>query len=359
MRHLHLILVGVAIPLLLTATVFIAPSRGGIIGNQVNDATKLQEVSPLTSSTSGLIPSAEAAPSYNHVITLGTAQLDNGQVAYKMVSHTKTPHGGGATIDLTSNYSSDPSIPGPTIVLTEGDTVDLTIENNLGTGIVGVHVHGVHYDINSDGTLEHINHLADQGATPGSPFTVHWSAGPGTVGTWPYHDHTFGGLNGAENKGLFGTVIVNPAGGQVKTIIGNSVQNVAVSSIKKDFVLYLGDDAFWGMEINSATGKQTPLWVNPTLKAKTGDYVRFHLIALGTDLHTFQMSKYQWLDPGTSNKINKVDIGPLENHQFTIQTKTGTAQYFDQNTSNNLMGMAGTFVGSTSGGVSIPGPSPL
>jgi FtsP/CotA-like multicopper oxidase with cupredoxin domain len=339
-------LLGLAIPLILTATIFAVPSGTGTMAS-------LESFIPTISRT------AQATEHNTHTIHMTAEELPNGQLAYKMLGHTVSGESG--TVNLTSKYSEDASIPGPTIVINEGDEVSLTIHNSITSRpdqLVSVHVHGVHYEITSDGTLAHINMVGDQGAYPSGSFTYHWIAGPGTAGTWPYHDHTFGGINGAENKGLFGTLIVNPASSTVKAVQGNAIQDVSISQIKKDFVLYLGDDAFWGMEIDE-NGNQTPLWVNPTLKAKNDDYVRFHLIALGTDMHKFQMSQYQWVDPGTTSKINMVDIGPLENHQFTVKTKNGTAQYIDQNESNKLMGMRGTFVGSAAGGTSIPGPSPI
>lgn len=349
--RLRLMLLALAIPLILTATIFAVPSSKGSMAS-------------LDSFISTMSNNAEALPANKHLITMSAENLPNGQLAYKMVSHEVYDSADVFVQDRTSFYSEDPSVPGPTIIIEEGDEVSITLENNLDVpssqlhDLVSLHVHGVHYDINSDGTLMHINQVGDQGAAPGESREFHWIAGPGTAGTWPYHDHTFGGVNGAEHKGLFGTLIVNPDGGIVKAVQGDTIEDVSVSDIKKDFVLYLGDDAFWGMEIDE-NGQQTPLWVNPTLKAKTDDYVRFHLIALGTDFHHFQMSKYQWVDPGTTSKINMQDIGPLENHQFTVKTKTGNAQFTDQNQSNKLMGMRGTFVGSAAGGTSIPGPSPI
>jgi FtsP/CotA-like multicopper oxidase with cupredoxin domain len=307
---------------------------------------------------------AEASEHPIHEIILSANALGNGQYAYKMESHELTNEEG--VTDLTDNYSDKPSIPGPIIVVDEGDEIRLTLENNipenesLPSEIVSLHVHGVHYDINSDGTLASVNGQVDQGAAPGGDYDFVWIAGPGTAGSWPYHDHTYIDTNGAEHKGLFGMILVNPESNEVEVIKGNIPQTVEIKHIKKEFVLYLGDDAFWGMEIeNDNDGEQTPLWVNPTLNVKQNDYVRFHLIALGTDIHEFQMTEYEWLYPGTSDKINKVDIGPLENHQFTVKAKKGTAQYFDNNESNKLMGMEGTIVGSPTGGTSIPGESPI
>lgn len=333
MRHLFVYL-GLALPVVLVAAILtIAPVAGRIAGNT----------------------SAEAATSKTHTIVLVAESLDNGLLAYRMQSHEID--NGEDIDDVTERYSSDASIPGPTIVIDEGDEVDLTIENNLGGGIVSVHVHGVHYEITSDGTLEHINMIGDQGAEDGGSFSYHWVAGPGTAGTWPYHDHTFLSINGAENKGLFGTLIVNPASGKLAAVDKNA-KTINVDDLDKQFVLYVNDDAFWGMEIDE-DGNQTPLWTNPTLGAKTGDYVRFHLIALGTDtVHEFVLENHEWLDPGTKNLISSKEIGPLENHVFTVRANEGDSAYSDENLSNKLMGMAGVFEVTNSGADSVPSPVP-
>lgn len=279
-----------------------------------------------------------------HTITLTAEEtayddgLGNKLLAYKMVEHKVNG------VDITSRYSSAATIPGPTIFLTEGDIAHLTIENNIPgahdnpphVGIssqVSIHVHGVHYQIDSDGTLKVINQVADEGAGVGPddgdvlvyPYT--WNVAPGTAGTWAYHDHNYMTHNGAEQKGLFGAIIVNPAG---------------APQYDKEYLLYVTDDAFWGMEIDGARKAQTKHGVNPTLSAERGDNVRFHLISLGTDIHEFTLDGYRWADPGTSNMINRVAIGPLEKHVFEVIAKH-SAKYKDKNFTNNLMGMQGQF----------------
>jgi FtsP/CotA-like multicopper oxidase with cupredoxin domain len=284
----------------------------------------------------------------HHRIEMIAEEIRDGLLAYRMVEHQVD----GANI--TSRYSKEPTIPGPTIVLSEGDTVRLTIRNGVTVSPdqqISVHVHGVHYTILSDGTLKIINRIEDEGAYPdhgGRFYTYLWDVAPGTAGTWPYHDHNFETHNGSEDRGLFGTVVVNPASGSVTASNGSSISSIPVSSIKKDYVLYLADDAFWGMEIDGTSKKQTPLGTNPLLTAKGGDNVRFHLIAMGTYLNRFRLEGYQWVDPGTATLINAKDIGPLENHAFTIKA-LGSANYINANYSRNLMGMKGTFLVNGSG----------
>ena len=268
--------------------------------------------------------------------------LGNKLLAYKMLNHTVDGS------DITSQYSDLATIPGPTLFLTEGDTVKLTIENKISDGFdsiteedlhrgkisnqVSVHVHGVHYEIVSDGTLKVINQLDDQGAGVG-PFstyqyyTYEWDVAPGTAGTWPYHDHNYETHNGAEHKGLYGAIIVDPIG---------------ALQYAKEYVLYLTDDSFWGMEIDGVTKVQSKHGSNPSLSAARGSDVRFHVIPLGTDLHKFVLDDYRWNDPGTTNLINNVVIGPLEKHVFTVRARHG-AFYRDKNFTNDLMGVRGLF----------------
>ncbi|PSJ18267.1 multicopper oxidase domain-containing protein [Nitrosomonas supralitoralis] len=276
-----------------------------------------------------------------HIIQLTAEETQddgfgNKLLAYKMINHKVDG------VDITSRYSPEATIPGPTIELTEGDTVKISIANAIpGNNIfvpgiskqVSIHVHGVHYDILSDGTLKVINKNLDEGAGAGFEETYvvyeyQWNVAPGTAGTWPYHDHNFETHNGSEHKGLFGAIIVNPIG---------------VPSHDKEYVLYLGDDAFWGMEINGTSKTQSKHGANPTFAATKNSNVRFHLIALGTDIHTFKLNGYKWIDPGTTNFINQIAIGPLEKHVFSVIAKN-SAHYKDDNFSNKLLGMRGKFL---------------
>jgi len=117
-------------------------------------------------------------------------------------------------VDVTERYGVPPqaSIPGPIIVINEGDEVFLTIKNKIGGSCAGVHVHGVHYDIKSDGTRYGTNKVSNQcstGINQGQTYTYHWKATKGSAGTWPYHDHSLFNAHGAEDLGLFGAIIVN------------------------------------------------------------------------------------------------------------------------------------------------------
>ena len=302
-----------------------------------------------------------------HEIKMAAVELPDGHTAYKMLEY-KIIDKENQTKDITSRYSDLPTIPGPTLIMTEGDKARLTLVNEIGRGAVSLHTHGVHYTITSDGSLKMSNKVSDQGATPSESYTYVWTAAEGTRGSWPWHDHTFGkgssgmNINGVETNGLFSTVIVNPANGKVDALVNGIPKEVNVEDIKKDFVLFVTDDAFWGVEIDN-NNKHTPLWVNPTLVASKNDLVRFHIQSVGTDFHHFVIDGYEWLKPGTHETTNVENIGPLENHVFTISANNNTS-YYDKMPTHLLSGMKGKFqvieddTAAATSTSSIPGPSP-
>ncbi len=285
-----------------------------------------------------------------HTIQMEAKRLPDGYLAYRMMSHCIKEHGSpnDCDEDVTNRYSSEATMPGPTIVVTEEDEIDIELIYAFDPEFedpskkhVSLHVHGVHYDILSDGTLKYINMVEDESAIPTQSYKYHWDAAVGTAGSWAYHDHNFRTHNGAEDRGLYGALIVNPISGVVDAIKNYKRKSVEVDDITKDFVLYVLDDTFMGMEIDNTNNHyQTPLFDNPTFSAQKNSLVRFHLIALGTNPHKFRLRRYEWIDPDTGKLIDVKRIGSLEKHVFTIQANR-TARYLDNTFSSKLLGIQG------------------
>jgi FtsP/CotA-like multicopper oxidase with cupredoxin domain len=293
------------------------------------------------------VQAAGTATGELHKIELVAEKLGGGYFAYRMKKHLVSGMNGSNEQNITSRYPDFATIPGPTIIINEGDEVDLTLIHQFdpdapGEDQVSVHVHGVHYDILSDGTLKYINMVKDESAVPALVYEYKWHAAAGTAGTWPYHDHNMINHNGAEDKGLYGALIVNKKSGSVDINLQGQRKAAPLSSIQKDYVLYMLDDTFAGTEIDSITGQQTYLGANPAFTAQQGTNVRFHVIALGTNLHTFKLAGYGWIDPGTNAIIGEKAMGPLEKHVFTVQAGISSV-YKDTAFSSNLLGMKGNF----------------
>ena len=142
----------------------------------------------MTQNSDSLIPEAEAKKSgAEHTIQMEAVKMPDGMYAYRMVDYELTSEDNKKNKDddkknksKTRNlvdegvYSTDPQIPGPTLVFSEGDKVNVTLtnsacENDFVTGgvgasensRVGIHVHGVHYDISDDATYKRMNMSED------------------------------------------------------------------------------------------------------------------------------------------------------------------------------------------------------
>jgi YVTN family beta-propeller protein len=253
--------------------------------------------------------SALAAGAANEV-TLEAEVLPNGQYAYSMVSHTVD--GEPADID----YSEIATIPGPTIVINEGESLEITVTDSLPGIDTDVEVEG--FDSNSAET-----------------------------GTYVYR-----GEEGAL-VGLFGAIIVNDEDGSVESYVDGGtgeITSVSASELDREFVLFMVGSTFWGQEI--IEGAQTPLWTNPTLHSDHLDKVRFHILSIGHG-HTFHLHAHRWVDPGTSAIIDtKLMEEPSDTHVFTVEAGSdvgpGHWQYHCHVFAHMEAGMHGIFhVGST------------
>lgn len=300
-----------------------------------------------------------------HFITLGTeyVSIDSDiNLAYKMISHQIEDNLTHVTTDVTWQYSKEATIPGPIIQINQWDTISITLENGLDDGCVSLHTHGLSYSIGSDGTLETINGFSDECATIKKSYSYVWWANADTTGTWAYHDHTycnsliqenvstcerFRGVNGAEEMGLYGAIIVN--GKSMERIYDDKIINIPTEDIAMDYILYMDSNAqFHGTSINHETNIQTNLGINPTLDAKEGDQVRFSIIGIGNSWHTFHLHSNKWLEPGTTKAIDTRSIGPLETHSFLVTAGgydggKGDWQYHCHVFNHMVAGMTGTF----------------
>jgi FtsP/CotA-like multicopper oxidase with cupredoxin domain len=156
----------------------------------------------------------------------------------------------------------------PTIEMTEGETLNITLKNEMPFD-VSLHVHGVQYSIDSDGT-RHSNSIVK----PGEQRTYQWRAGKGTAGYWHYHDHVVGDDEGTGGimGGLYGGLVVRKPGDPRPS---------------KTFVIVMHDATI--------NGRMAPNAPQPT--ARLGELVEFLVITYGDTVHTFHLHAHRWLTP--------------------------------------------------------------
>lgn len=197
------------------------------------------------------------------------------------------------------------SYPGPTMEMMEGECLAITLHNQVPVETltalrtnpahplgVSLHVHGVKYTQESDGTVQSASYVP-----PGESRTYTWYAAPrnnrtgspGTAGYWWYHDHVVGGPHGTQglSAGLFGGLVVRRPGDPKPD---------------RTYVTAFGDR----QSINLRRGEATDTCdaVNPQpgptcLVAKKGERVEFVVIGIGNDMHTFHLHGHSWADTRT------------------------------------------------------------
>ncbi|MFH8807565.1 multicopper oxidase domain-containing protein [Streptomyces hygroscopicus] len=244
------------------------------------------------------------------------------------------------------------SIPGPLIELTEGDTLHIEFENTMDV-TASLHVHGLDYDVASDGTQLNRSAVEPGGTrtytwrthTPGKRADGTWR--PGSAGYWHYHDHAVGTPHGTGGlrKGLYGPVVVRRAGDILP---------------EKQFTIVFND-----MTINNKSGHDAP-----EFRATVGDRVEIIMITHGEYYHTFHMHGHRWADNRTgllagpddvSRIIDNKITGPADSFGFQViageNVGAGAWMYHCHVQSHSDMGMAGLFLVAKPDGT-IPGYEP-
>jgi FtsP/CotA-like multicopper oxidase with cupredoxin domain len=222
-----------------------------------------------------LFNTADAVPGgATHTIQMRAETLPNGQDAYKLVSHVVDGN-------AVSGYGTIATIPGPTIIVNAGDTVQVTLTNDIAGKSVGFQVPG----------LSNSNAKAATGTSKTFTFTAN------SAGTYLYQNKDDALL------GLYGAIIVNPVTGSIGKYVEEEtgiLSSATTDDLDKEFVLFMVGSTFWGQEISD--GNQTPLWTNPTIGADEGEIVRFHVLALGHP-HTFHLHAHRWVESTTNDNI--------------------------------------------------------
>lgn len=232
------------------------------------------------------------------------------------------------------------SIPGPTIEMTEGDCLQVTLVNDTNRK-VSTHYHGVGYTVASDGTPLN-NSCVKPGRSRSYVIQAHLpgarpdgSMDPGSAGYWHYHDHCMGGPHGTGGirAGLFGALIVRRAGDPVPD--------------REPYVVVMS-----GTTINKKKAPRTP-----TFRADMGERVEFVVIGHGELFHTFHLHGHRWLDnrTGFSSSLNDptriIDnktLGPAESFGFQVvagdKVGPGAWMYHCHVQGHSDAGMSGIFM---------------
>lgn len=225
-------------------------------------------------------------------------------------------------------------VPGPVLEADAGDRIELTLVNDTDEPH-SAHTHVVEFDENSDGVPDEHNALSGGAAKhgvapPHGKVTVTWLAS--YAGTFPYHDHAGEETDGM-TAGLVGALVVHP------TDKPKPDRMNTVVLMDMDLGRYKGGPPGVGLPdggtatdaeykgghgyMHTMNGKAYPEWI-PPFRAKVGERVRWGVVSLGREFHTFHVHGHRWvgadgvmtdainLGPGTFSTFEWIEDNPGE-----------------------------------------------
>jgi manganese oxidase len=189
------------------------------------------------------------------------------------------------------------TVPGPLLEAEVGDTVVVHFRNKLAAPVT-MHPHGLFYANEMDGAYK--GKFTDPGGfvQRNRTFTYVWEAREGTEGTWLYHDH--GPMDPLPVfKGLFGPLVVRKRGEvkpEAEFFLSFHTWDPSVTGLKGTYFCINGH-AYAGN--------------TPTLQAKVGQRVAFHVYGVDNFFHTFHLHGHRWVEPDGRIADNK-SFGPAD-----------------------------------------------
>jgi manganese oxidase len=186
-------------------------------------------------------------------------------------------------------------VPGPVLQANAGDRIELTLVNKT-SAPHSAHTHVVRFPETDDGVHMGI-------APPGGSVTVSWDAV--FAGTFPYHDHAGeDGETDGRAAGLFGALVVHAPDApraQVENVV------VLADMDPSRFASRPRTEGSHGF-LHTLNGRAYEEFA-PRFVAKVGDRVRWRVVSIGEEFHTFHVHGHRWKTPDGATTDN-ITLGP-------------------------------------------------
>ena len=175
----------------------------------------------------------------------------------------------------TAVYAYNGKVPGPTLMLREGDRVIVHFRNNLPVPTT-VHWHGLHIPASSDGSPFHP-------VAPGAQHDYVFAILPGSAGTYWYHPHPHHETGYQVAKGLYGAIVVRAPDDPLPASLPQKLLILSDNKFTGDGSVYLPDESTLQGSVDAENGREGDvLFVNgqvmPTLTIKSGEVQRWRVI---------------------------------------------------------------------------------
>lgn len=242
---------------------------------------------------------------------------------------------GGMVMGVLHGYLMNGQFLGPTLVANAGDTIEMTLHNEVNVDI-GLHPHGVRYDKDNEGMSKM--------AMPGESVTYTWEATNGP-GTFLYHSHMLDDelLEYQAMAGILGVIVLLDPDETERYAPDHMINYVMTSTyepwteIDEDAMDPPADTADTGgtgdtgephedeshnhtMVVQEVRGEDyaTDTMEYLTTTAKLGETVRVNLVGFGEEFHTYHLHGYTWEDPYTGQVLDVKALGPAESYYFHL-----------------------------------------
>jgi len=221
-------------------------------------------------------------------------------------------------------------IPGPELRVQPGDRVRIVLRNHIDQPTV-LHFHGITLPNAMDG----VPYVTQDPVMPGESFTYEFEV-VDPPGMYVYHSH----FNSAEQvgRGLYGALIVEPAGGSWRGVYG--VEPAA------EYSIFTGDGPL-GFVLN---GKSFP--ATSPLAAHLGDWVLIHLANDGELLHPMHLHGYHFtvvgqdgypLSPRNRYQADTLVVAPGTRYDILVRADQPGAWAFHCHILSHVEGPEGMF----------------
>jgi FtsP/CotA-like multicopper oxidase with cupredoxin domain len=184
--------------------------------NMINEFVKTGLILALLGAVVSLTPTAHAAapgitgPTFNLTAQQAYLTQPDGQMIYSWGYGCASAPTGFAPAAITNRFCNTMQVPGPTLIVTEGQTVTVNLINQLPTSAGNTSILFPGFNVTATGG---VTGLMAQEAAPGGSVTYTFTAG--SPGTRAYYSGTQGDLQ--VEMGLYGAVIVLPGNSAVLT----------------------------------------------------------------------------------------------------------------------------------------------
>lgn len=183
------------------------------------------------------------------------------------------------------------SIPAPTMRMTEGDTVYITVINSPDSKQHhSMHMHSVH-DPSQDGTFGPSGSIA-----PGESYTYKFTAGP--VGLYPFHCHVEP-IQDHINRGLYGAMIIDPKEERPQ-------QAVEYMMLMNGYDLDLNEELVPTAKVPNADEGNAILYPDPELDETEAEEARPELeLERDNEIYTVNGKAFEYVNDPIEIKLNE------------------------------------------------------